>query len=276
MTIYGLQTIRLGLVRPLPQSFLKALAQNPPPVPIDRDKAHAQHENYTETLRRYLPEVFSVAVDEAYPDCCFIEDTAIAVGGTVIISRIGAPSRLGESQAVSEVFRGLIKAGHNLTLQELKAPATLDGGDVLQMGKQLFVGLSKRTNAAAIEQLRDLLPDHDVVAVPVSDGLHLKSVLSAGDDETLIAATDPAARPMIDAIMEALPSHARCVLVPDTIAANVLRLGSTLVIQDGFPESRAILQNWVNEWKGELIALNMSEMIKADGALTCCSILLAY
>lgn len=276
MSIYGRNSIRLALVRPLPSTFAKALMQHAPAVPIDPDLAQRQHEAYVDLLRARLPEVVTVPVDESHPDCCFIEDTAIAVGGTVIISRIGAPSRRDESRAVATAFHKLQQAGRPLKIRELEAPATLDGGDVLQMGRHVFVGLSQRTNAAAVEQLQELLPDRIVIAVPVSDGLHLKSVLSAGDDKTLIAAEDAAARPMVEAIMKALPQDARCLRVPDTIAANVLRLGSAILVQDGFPKSRSILQNWVDEWKGELIALNMSEMIKADGALTCCSILLAY
>jgi dimethylargininase len=154
----------------------------------------------------------------------------------------------------------------------LVEPATLDGGDVLQMAGKIFVGLSKRTNAEAVRQLEELFPAR-VVPLPVAAGLHLKSVLSALDDHTLLVARDPAAREMAASILAALP-EAQALELPDAVAANVVRVGDTVLIQDGFPESEAILLKAAQERQLQLKKLKMSELIKADGALTCCSLLL--
>ncbi len=268
-------TIRYALVRPLPKSFADALQQHAPLEPIVVEKAHAQHERYTELLKKLVGKVIVVAVDEQYPDCCFIEDTAIVVGHDVIISRIGAMSRRNESVAVLRAFQELQKLEPKLKIHRLLAPATLDGGDVLQMNGKVFVGLSQRTNQAAVDQLQDILPGV-VVSIPVVAGLHLKSVLSALDAHTLLAAEHPAAKQMAEQILAALPPSLqnRCLEVPDAAASNVVRVGSTLLIQAGFPNSEAILAKAASLRGWQIETLDMSELIKADGALSCCSILI--
>lgn len=266
MTIYG--PLSTALVRPLPRSFLNALKKYAPSVPIDWKFAHEQHEAYTEVVRQLVPSVMVVPADEAFPDCCFIEDTAVVSGRDVVISRIGAESRRGESEAIAEVFQKL-----GSTVHRLHAPATLDGGDVLQMKEHIFIGLSERTNQAAVDQMIQLLPDRKITPVSVQDGLHLKSVLSALADDVLLAADNAAGRAMAAEILDALGGDARCVFVPDSIAANVVRLGSTVLIQAGFPASEAILREVAQELNLSLMTLPMSELIKADGALTCCSLL---
>ncbi|MDQ3232649.1 MAG: arginine deiminase family protein [Pseudobdellovibrionaceae bacterium] len=261
---------RYALVRPLPQSFSAALQQQP--VPLDVKLAHDQHERYTAVLRQLVGQLIVVPADERYPDSCFIEDTAILVESVAVIARIGADSRRGESSAVSSVLQKLQQIEPALRLHRLTEPATLDGGDVLQMAGKIFVGLSKRTNAEAITQLKELFPDR-VVALPVAAGLHLKSVLSALDDDTLLVADDPAARSMAKHILQALPK-AQALYLPDAVAANVVRIDNTVLIQDGFPQSESILLQAAAARKLQVEKLNMSELIKADGALTCCSLLL--
>lgn len=271
MSIYG--PLHSALVRPLPRSFLSALKKHKPETPIDWDLAHAQHEAYTKAVQAHVANVTVVPVDENHPDCCFIEDTAIVSGRDIVISRIGAESRRDESGAVANVFESLRSSDFALTIHRLFAPATLDGGDVLQMGEHIFVGLSERSNKAAVDQLKDLLPTRKITAVPVADGLHLKSVLSALSDSVLLAADLPPVYAMASQILETLGSSARCVYVPDAIAANVLRLDRVLVIQAGYPKSESILRKEAEREGLDVIALNMSELTKADGALTCCSLL---
>lgn len=261
-----------ALVRGLSNSFAHALSMEAPEEAIDVERAKAQHAHYTRCLAEHVAELLELPAEEQYPDCCFIEDTVIVVGSTAILTRIGAPTRLGETASVAAALRRLQEREPRLSLRELSPPALLDGGDVLQMGEKVFVGLSQRTNQAALEQLEALLPGR-VRAVPVAKGLHLKSLLSAVDDETLLLAEDLAARAMGDAILEALPPHARCVVVPDQKAANVLRVGNHLFMQEGFPQSEVLLKALAEEKGLALHTLCMSELMKADGALTCCSVL---
>jgi dimethylargininase len=261
---------RYALVRPLPRSFSAALQQTP--APINVDLAHTQHERYTDVLRGLVGQLIVVPVDERYPDCCFIEDTAIMVNSVAVIARIGAESRRGESSAVYSVLHKLQQIEPALRLHRLTEPATLDGGDVLQMGGKIFVGLSKRTNQEAVLQLEALFPGR-VVALPVAAGLHLKSVLSALDDRTLLVEDAPQARAMAAPILAALPD-AEAIYLPDAVAANVVRVGGTVLVQAGFPESEPILLRAAAARQLEVTKLDMSELIKADGALTCCSLLL--
>jgi dimethylargininase len=272
VTLYG--PLKAALIRPLPASFLNALKRQSPLIPINARLAQIQHEAYAKVLGDHVPSVIQVPLDEAFPDSCFIEDTALVVGRNTVITRLGADSRRGETEAVAEIAQQIGLGQAPFALHTLKSPALLDGGDVLQMREHVFVGLSERTNQAAVDQLTALLPDRRVVAVSVREGLHLKSVLSAVSDDILLVAESPAGRAMAEAIMEILGGDARCVFVPDAIAANVLRLDKVLVAQAGFPQSEAIIRTIADSLHLKLITLDMSELIKADGALTCCSVLI--
>ncbi len=269
--------VRCALIRALSPSFSKALQQHQPMTPIDVKRALEQHEAYTEALRSCVDEVIVMAADDQHPDCCFIEDTAIAIGHDLVIARIGAASRRNESEAVYRTLQELQQRLPQLRIHRLTEPATLDGGDVLQMGERIFVGISQRTNREAARQLEKLFPGR-VISVPVAAGLHLKSVLSAWDHRTLIVAADPAARAMAQLILEGLASVSetppRSIEVADPAASNVVRAGQNVLIQQGFPDSEKTLRLLAEDSGLKIISLNMSELIKADGALTCCSILL--
>ena len=179
---------------------------------------------------------------------------------------MGALERRGEEVPVAQALEelGLQK------IIRLQSPATMDGGDILYTGKHLFVGLSKRTNEYALSQLKDIFQGRiEVVGIPVVEGLHLKSVISCFDSQTLIVATTVAGMTVQDSIELATNGYYSFVSVPEPVASNVLRIGSTLVVQEGFPKSEAILQPLCDQKLVTLVTINMSELIKADGALTC-------
>lgn len=266
---------RFALVRPIPHSFEAALHKHPPLNPINTAKAMAQHGLYTKLVETLVPQVISVAESEAHPDCCFIEDTAFVFHKTILIARSGAKTRQGENQAVEQAFRLLQVRDPSFQIHRLPEDAILDGGDVLVMADQIFVGLSERTNRAALQHLQKLFPGR-THPVAVQAGLHLKSVLSAADHQTLLLAADPDSHEMAAQIQQVLDplGTVRLVSLPDRVAANVLRIRDTLVIQAGFPRSETLLRALANELSLECHALDMSELIKADGALTCCSILI--
>lgn len=258
------------IMRKLPDSFAGCLTIKTPKVPIDVALARQQHQSYTELLRKLIPNVIELPADEAYPDCCFVEDNAIVVGNRAVITRMGAVQRRGEEAAV---HKALLQAGIT-DFFSIHAPATLDGGDVLFTGRHFLVGLSKRTNENGVEQLRAIFAkEYPVYAVAVREALHLKSIMSAVDQETLVIAEK--GRAMTEESLSALfkQEYYRLLFLPDQVAANVLSFGSTLVFQEGFPQSEALLRKLALEKGQELIKLTMSELIKADSALTCCSIL---
>lgn len=262
---------RYALVRDLSNAFEDSLKLTPPPFPIDLCLAKQQHENYITLLENLVPEVIRLKADPTHPDCNFIEDTAIVVDDLAVISRMGAFERQGEEVPVAHALKELgLK-----TITHLQSPGTMDGGDILYTGKHLFVGLSKRTNEYALNQLKELFQGKiEVIGIPVIEGLHLKSVISFFDSETLIVADNPAGMKIQKGIELSTNEDYTFVSVPDTAASNVLRIRSTLIVQDGFAASEAILQNLCDQKQVTLVKINMSELIKADGALTCGSLLI--
>lgn len=212
----------------------------------------------------------------AITDCCFVEDTAVVIGKTAIIARLGAPERQGEEQPVAEVLQRL-----GYIVNYIQPTAVLDGGDVLQLPscQHILVGLSKRTNAAAVQQLQQYLPTRQVHAVPVSQGLHLKSAVTALDASTLLFSDNEAGR-LLSKELAQLPAlnsgqSWQHIMVADPVCANVLLTGQNVVIQESDQQTEQLLERLCAERDLQMHKLpRMEEFIKADGALTCCSILL--
>lgn len=266
--LHHAESYQFALVRDLSDSFIDSLKLNPPPQPIDLNLAKQQHENYIDMLETLIPNVIRMPADQTHPDCNFIEDTAIIVHDIAVISLMGAPERQGEEIPVAKTLAEL-----GLSVIPLQAPATMDGGDILFTGKHLFVGLSKRTNQSALEQLKTIFQNKiEVIGIPVIEGLHFKSVISLFDSQTLIVADTPAGHKIQESIQNACNDY-QFITVPDATASNVLKIGSTLIVQDNFPKSEAVLQKLCDENSVTVLKINMSELIKADGALTCGSLL---
>lgn len=272
-SLYQMSPPRFALVRPLPASFAQALSEKPPITPIDLALAQHQHQAYVSALRSAVGEVVVVDAADECPDCCFIEDTVVIVGRQAMITRPGAPSRRIETSAVAASLERLRTRGEDLVIEHLSDAALLDGGDVLYVGGRLFIGLSRRTTATALEEMRARM-DCPVHGIEVDEGLHLKSMLSALDDQTLVVAEHPSALRMATEIKAVLGAGGSLITVPDASAANVLRLGRYVLIQDGFPQSSGRLQSICGERGLMPVSLKMSEFIKADGALTCCSVII--
>ncbi|GIL54387.1 hypothetical protein Vafri_9800 [Volvox africanus] len=281
-----------ALTRGLARTFEDALALEPPPEPINIAVAHHQHNNYNELLRSIITNVVELPADDSCPDCVFIEDTALVISKShAVVTRPGAPSRQPEPGPVAAAI-------HSLGIPQidtLRAPATLDGGDVLVLPWAVLVGISRRTNNEAVSQLRTFLRDTGgpplyVFSVPAASDvahnnpLHFKSVLSALDTHTLLIADTPVGHAIADQI-RAVPELSssssssasagplELIFVPDTLAANVLSAGRHVVMQAGFPASETIVRAACDARQMQLHTLSMSELAKADGALTCCSLL---
>lgn len=261
---------QFAIVRNLSDSFENSLKSHQPLLPIDLALARQQHENYILLLKNLVPNVIELDGDPNHPDCNFIEDTAIIVGDTAVISRMGAIERQGEQIPVKDTLKKL----HLKNIIDIQSPGTMDGGDILYTGKHLFVGLSHRTNEHALNQLKEIFQDKiDVIGIPVTQGLHLKSIMSLFDSQTLVIADTSAGMQIQEKINTATNNFYTFVTVPEPIASNVLRIGSHIIIQEGFLASETILQDICNKKLLTLIKINMSELIKADGALTCGSLL---
>jgi dimethylargininase len=226
---------------------------------IDVARAMAQHKAYQDCLASLGAQIVSLPAEPNLPDAVFVEDTAVVLDEVAIITRMGAPSRRAEIASVAHALE------RYRPLKFLKEPATLDGGDVLRIGRTVFAGLSRRTNAEAIEQLRQLLHsyDYDVRAIDVRGCLHLKSACSAVGHGTLLLH-----RPWIDAT--ALRKFELMNVAEDEpAAANALLLNDVVIISASFPKTRALLEK-----RGFRVhAIDASELQKAEAGVTCCSLI---
>lgn len=258
-----------AIVRGLSPAFEESLKREQPENAIDITLAQEQHRAYTSCVTSLINDTQELPADPNHPDCNFIEDTALLIGDQAIICNMGADSRQGEEIEVER----LLKTMNLKTVTRISSPARIDGGDVLYTGDHLLVGLSSRTNEMAIEQLRDILRGQlPVVALHPGDTLHLKSLVTQIAPMELVVADDLDGRNLVKEI-ESQGLDYRILWVPDRVAANIVRINDHLLIQKGFPESERILRKRAEEEGLTVHPLAMSELIKADGALTCGSLL---
>lgn len=226
--------------------------------PIDLDLAVRQHRGYEECLKSLGCALRPLPADPDLPDSVFVEDTAVVVKERALLARPGAPSRRGEIPAISDVIC------EYRPVARVEPPGTLDGGDVLVDGREVFVGLSARTNEDGLRQLRSALEPlgYRVTGVPVSGCLHLKSAVGRVSEDTLLIN-----RRWVDA--ETFAGRALIDVDPsEPMAAGALLIGDTVVYPDAFRRTRERLEN-----AGiRTIAVELSELAKAEAGVTCCSL----
>lgn len=249
----------IALTRAVPDSMDRCELTHLARAPIDIDVARRQHAAYEDALRRLGCRVERIEPLPNLPDSVFVEDAAIVLEELAIATRPGASSRRAEVESVANSVARYRK------VVMITEPATIDGGDVLRVGKRIFVGVSSRTNPAAVEQLRRVLQPYgyDVVEVNVRGVLHLKSAVTQVGPSQLLAN-----RKWID---EAPFTCCSFIDVDgaEPGAANALLVGSTALFPAAFPRTRRRLED-----AGiSVLTIDASELAKAEGALTCCSIL---
>jgi len=249
---------RVALTRDVSPVIGRCELRHLPRVPIDAGLARAQHEAYEAALATLGCTVVRLAPAPELPDAVFVEDTAVVLPEIAVVMRPGAASRRPETASTAAAL-----AAHR-PLASIEEPGTLDGGDVLRLGRALWVGASGRSNASGIEQLRALLAPfgYAVTAVPVTGCLHLKSAATpVAKDRILVnpAWVDPS---RFDGVpfLETDPA--------EPYAANALLVGEAVVYPVSFPRTRARL-----EASGIAVTpVDVSELQKAEGAVTCCSL----
>ena len=235
-------------------------------VPIDFACIEAQHAAYVATLRAVGLEVVELPAMPEHPDSVFVEDAAVVLGDLAILTRPGTASRADEPRHLQPTLESL-----GLRIAALAFPATLDGGDVLRIGRTLYVGQGTRTNADGIAQLAALATPlgFELVAVPLGPSLHLKTAVTALDDETLLVN-----RAGVD------PSRFRALRVIDVdqsepFAANVLRLPRALVVNAAFRFTRRRIEAHAMAHGIAMHAVDIGEFGKAEAGLTCLSVIVA-
>jgi dimethylargininase len=227
---------------------------------IDPDLAAQQHRAYEDLLRRLGAEVVVLPPEADLPDAVFVEDTVVAVDELAVLTIPRLPSRQPEVESMAVAIAAY------RPVQRLSGDARLEGGDVIRIDRTLYVGLSRRTNRAGIEQLAAFLAPHDYNVQPVEMNgcLHLKTACTYVGNNTVLANrawVDTAVFGERD-VVEVSPAE------PD--AGNALPIGGALVFPAAFPETRAALED--RGFRVETV--DVSELQKAEAGVTCCSVLL--
>jgi dimethylargininase len=241
-----------------------------PRAAIDVETARAQHARYRQALADLGCRVVELPAEPDLPDAVFVEDTAVVLDELAVITRPGAPSRRPETAAVAHAL-----AEHR-PLAWIEPPGTLDGGDVLRVGRRIWVGLSGRSNPAGVGQLHALAAPHGYTVAPVAvrGCLHLKSAVTHVAPTILLVNPDWVEEATfagydVVAVDPAEPHAANALLAPRAEgAAPAGNASPTAIYPDSFPRTRARMEaRGVN-----VIAVGVSELQKAEGAVTCCSL----
>jgi dimethylargininase len=230
-------------------------------APIDVERARAQHAHYAAELTALGSSIEWLAPLPENPDAVFVEDTAVVLPEVAVITRPGVASRRSEVQSVAASL-----AGHR-PLKRIVAPGSLEGGDVVRIGRNLYVGVSGRSNAAGIEQLRAALAPfgYRVASVAMRDCLHLKSAVTFIPPDLVLVN-----RAWVDPNV----FDARTVIEVDDgepFAANTLTVAGVTLMSAGFPRTEQRLRQAGLTTR----ALDVSELQKAEAALSCMSLMLA-
>lgn len=228
--------------------------------PIDLETARAQHREYVKALAALGCQVIELPAEPDLPDSVFVEDAAFILPECAVITRPGADSRKPE---IESIVRAL---SPHLPLLHVSEPATVDGGDVLVIGKKIYVGLSTRSNPAAVEQLQSMLGKfgYRVIGVEMRDCLHLKTAVTKVDEQTVLM--NPK---WID--VSRFEEYRKIEVDPDEpFAANCLPVNGAVIYPTAFPKTRAKLE----ALGYKIQPVTVDELAKAEGAVTCCSLIL--
>ncbi|HJT16664.1 MAG TPA: dimethylargininase [Thermoanaerobaculia bacterium] len=223
---------------------------HPERQPIDFARAARQHHVYEQRLAAHGCTIVHVADAPEMPDAVFVEDAAVVTTNIAFVTRPGAESRRGETESMAEVLK------RYRPVRRVAAPATVDGGDVLRIGEELFAGISQRTNAEGVRQL-------GATPIDFAGCLHLKSAVTEIGDRMLLVNpkwVDPRQFPDCD-VVETDPR--------EPFAGNALRLGRILIYSASYPRTLRRL-----ELRGfQVEVIDVSELEKAEAGVTCCSVI---
>lgn len=227
-------------------------------MPIDLSLARQQHGTYVQALIKLGVEVDILHINPHCPDGVFVEDPVIILDETAIITSMGNPERRAEIPAIKEYI-----SGHR-QIQEIRLPAKLEGGDVLQIGRKIFIGLSSRTNLAGMEALKIITQQYgyEIILVRVTGCLHLKTAVTALDEERLLI--NPSwldTTPFRDFQLVVVPSE-------EPWGANILRLPMGVIANAAYPGTCHLIASLGYR----LEAVDISEYGKAEAGLTCMSV----
>jgi len=247
---------RYALVRTPGDSYTSCLSSHPLHSTVSLELAREQHARYCETLSELGLEVIHVPRDDLHPDACFVEDNAVVHGGRALICRMARESRRGEQPGVAA------KLEEFMSVRWAEEPATIEGGDVVHLDDRLICGITQRTNPDGMAQMKEWL------GVPVSTIfdpgiMHLKSYVTYLGNGIAIATEKYSRHPALEGLHILIPPEG------EEYAADTLAVGDTALMAEGHDEAHSL----VRDAGFEVIPMDVSEIEKCDGALTCLSIL---
>jgi dimethylargininase len=251
------QVHRVALVRAPAATLAKGELTHLARKPVKLARAKTQWAAYVAALEAEGFGIRQVDADDAYPDCVFVEDAVVMLGQVAVVASPGAESRRGEQDAVEAIALDL-----GLETRHIRLPGTLDGGDVLKVGSTIYVGRSSRTNAEGIRQFRAIAIERgfDVVAVPVTRALHLKSAVTALPDGTVIGHPTLVDNPAI---------FSRYLEVPEVEGVAVVVLTNNSVLMSASAPKTAAL---IADLGYRVTTVHIGEFEKLEGCVTCLSV----
>ncbi len=225
---------------------------------IDIAKAIEQHRGYEECLEQSGVRVIRLPAEPDLPDSVFVEDTAIALDELAVITRPGATSRQAETERVAEAL------SKYRPLKFIQPPATIEGGDVMRIGRTLYTGLSARTNREGVSQLREIVEPYgySVETIETASCLHLKTGCVYLGHQTILANRNWInVQPLEGFDLIDVPED-------EPWAANTLTIGDTVLTPAGFPKTRKLIE----ERGFKTLMIDIGELQKAEAGLTCLSL----
>lgn len=218
-----------------------------------------QHQAYIEALKKCGTKVTILTGNIEYPDSTFVEDTAVLTPNFAVISNPGALSRNGEIHDMEPVIKSFYE-----TIYYIKAPGTLDGGDILQIEDHFYIGISARTNHDGAEQLKQILESEGYkgTIIELEKFFHLKTGITYLGNQTIVVAGEFIDHPEFN-------KYQKIVVPPEEeYAANCIRVNDYVIIPAGYP----VTKQKINDAGYQTIELGMSEFRKLDGGLSCLSL----
>lgn len=250
--------MQIAITREVSRSIVNCELTHLERTPIDVPRARAQHLQYESALKQLGVAVLALPEEPDLADSVFVEDAALVLDECAVITRPGAESRRTETDSIARTLAPYRKLFH------IEAPARVDGGDILRLGRDIYVGLSSRSDANAMEQMQDSLHPYgyELRPVVVTGCLHLKTAITQVAENTVLINPAWVDKHQFEGVkfIEIDPS--------EPYAANALLIGETIIYPAAFAKTRKRLQD-----AGiRLVTVEADELAKAEGAVTCCSL----
>jgi len=249
---------KYAIVRKPAKSFQEGITSSNLGKP-DYNKAVIQHSDYIKVLKKCGLNIIPLDADERFPDSTFVEDTAVVNKDLAIITNLGVSSRRGEELEIKSVLERFYD-----NIECIKNPGTLEGGDILKVDNQYYIGLSKRTNKEGAKQLTEILErnGYSCLTVQLVNVLHLKTGVAYIGDNNLIVAGEFINNPIFN------EHNIIKVDKDENYAVNCIRVNNYVLIAKGFKR----LINSISNLGYKIFKIDMSEFRKMDGGLSCLSI----